>query len=74
MEVVMNSTYEITYTNESGCSCRAVIKDREYHYWSSKRDSSGKYYKVSRTLIGRFLDRLKNCTNVVVKEVDENAE
>ena len=70
----MNSTFEITYINESGCPCKAVIHDEEYHYWTSKRDLTGKYNKVKRTIVGKFLGKLKNCTNIKVKEVTDNVE
>lgn len=70
----MNSTFEITYVNESGCPCTAVIHDEDYYYWSHNRDSTGKFYKVRRTIVGKFLDKLKSCTNIVIKEVCTNVK
>ena len=70
----MNSTFEITYINESGCPCSALIHDKEYHYWSSKRDITGNYYKVSRTIVGKFLDKLKNCTSIKIREVTNDVK
>lgn len=54
--------WEIIYYNESGSYCTAEIKDEKYFYWSHKRDPlTGKYYKVWRSYIDKFLDKCKKC-------------
>lgn len=54
--------WEIIYYNESGNYCTAEIKDEKYSYWSHKRDPlTGKYYKVWRSYIDKFLDKCKKC-------------
>ena len=71
----MNSTFEITYINEAGCPCKATIHDQDYYYWSHNRDKlTGKFYKVRRTIVGKFLDKLKNCTKIEIREVVDNAK
>lgn len=71
----MSPVFEITYKNECGLECKATIVGKEYYYWSHSRDRlTGKFYKVYKTLLGKFLSKMKNCTNVRVKEISQSVK
>lgn len=54
--------WAIIYYNESGNYCTAEIKDEKYFYWPHKRDPlTGRYYKVWRSYLEKFLDKCKKC-------------
>ena len=60
---------KITYINESGYKCQAIIEDplKIHHVWySSKRNSFGKFDKHEVTVFDAFWSKLKNCKNVEV--------
>ena len=60
---------KITYINESGYKCQAIIEDplKIHHVWySSKRNSLGKFDKHEVTIFEAFQSKLKNCKNVEV--------
>lgn len=64
--------WEITYINESGSKCIARIKDEKYFYWSHKRNPlTGKYYKVWRSYIDKFLSKCKKCNILSILEVKD---
>ena len=55
---------EITYINQSGFECQAVINNPTaiHHTWySSKRNIFGKFEKHEVTFLGAFLAKLKDC-------------
>ena len=63
---------EITYINEGGLEGKAVIDNPTaiHHTWySSKRNSIGKYEKHEVTYLGLFLSKLKGCK--IVKMVQK---
>ena len=66
----METWYRITYINEAGFPCEAAVKDVKYYYWTSKRNIYGKYEKVEKSLVGKFLKKLKKCSNIDIKPVE----
>lgn len=70
----MSEIFEITYTNETGSPCKAVIHDEAYACWTKNKSTPGTVYEIQRTRVGKFLDSIKNCSNISVKEVDKNAK
>ena len=65
---------KISYTNESGFTCTAVIEEpnRIHHTWySSKRNSFGKFDSHEVTYLGAFLAKLKKCKDIKVVVSDE---
>ena len=60
---------KITYINESGYKCQAIIEDplKIHHVWySSKRNPLGKFDKHEVTVFDAFWSKLNNCKNVEV--------
>ena len=61
---------EITYKNEAGLPCKAVITDpgKIHHTWySAKRNCLGKFDKTPVTVFKAFLDKLKGCTEINIQ-------
>lgn len=68
------SRVKITYINESGYKCQAIIDDplKIHHVWySSKRNPLGKFDKHEVTVFAAFQSKLKNCKNVEVVVGDD---
>ena len=66
-----NYPIEVTYINPNGFKCRAIIKNPSqiHHSWySSKRNIAGVYEEHKVSVICAFLRKLKNCTNIEVKQ------
>ena len=65
---------ELTYVNEQGlkCFCKLNNPNEVHHsWWSSKRNLMGKYDKHEVTVLGYFLSKIKNCTEVKVKVYED---
>ena len=61
---------EIKYINSCGFECTAVIynPDQVHHVWySSKRNSMGKYDRNEVTVLAHFLSKLKDCKLVGIR-------
>lgn len=66
---------EINYKNEQGHECSAVIHDcgAIHHTWySSKRNSLGKFDRHDVTIFGAFMSKLKGCSNIRVNIKNES--
>lgn len=64
---------KISYLNEGGFRCEAVIKKPNYidHTWySSKRNSMGQWDKHPVTVVGAFLAKLKNCKLISLEQYE----
>lgn len=67
----MSRKVKISYINESGYECEAVVTDDVHHsYYSSKKDYTGKYPKKDVTALHMFLGKLKKCKVFRIEQLE----
>lgn len=67
----MSRKVKISYINESGYECEAVVADYIHHsYYSSKKDYTGKYPKKDVTALQMFLGKLKKCKVFRIEQLE----
>ena len=61
----------IEYLNENGKECSARLLDpleTDHYYYTSKRNTSGKYERVNISRMSVYLKLLKNCSKIRIKQ------
>ena len=67
----MSRKVKISYINEAGVKCEAVVTDDiDHSYYSSKKDYTGKYPKKDITVLQMFMGKLKKCKVFRVEQLE----